>query len=88
MRQATGAARILETDLLRIFSYWRVEDRAKEQPRIVKGFERLTEVAEKDKIRLAIENEGACNLADCGETAAALARIRSPYLGMVWDKVS
>lgn len=88
LRQALEAAQILETDKLRIFSYWRVKDREKEQPRILEGLRRVVEVAEKEKIRLCIENEGACNLADCVETAAALEKISSPYLGMVWDVVN
>ncbi len=85
LRQAIAAARILGTDMLRIFSYWRVEDREKARPRILEGLKRATEVAEKEKIRLCIENEPACNLADCAETASALKEIDSPYLGMNWD---
>ncbi len=85
LRKAIEAARILETDQLRIFSYWRVEDRAKERPRIVEGLKRVTEVAEKEKIRLSIENEPGCNLADCAETASVLKEIPSPALGMNWD---
>lgn len=88
LRQAADAARILGTDKLRIFSYWRVVDRQKEQGRILEGLQRLTEFAAKEKIRLCIENEGACNLADCAETAAALQKIPSPHLGMAWDVVN
>ncbi len=88
LHQAIEAARILGTDQLRIFSYWRVEDRQKERARIVEGLSRVTEVAEKQKIRLAIENEGACNLADCEETASVLNQLKSPWLGMVWDVVN
>jgi len=88
LRQAMAAAGILETDRLRIFSYWRVEDREKERGRILEGIQRAVEAAEKEKIRLCIENEQTCNLASCAETAEALERIRSPYLGMVWDVVN
>ncbi|MBI3664835.1 MAG: sugar phosphate isomerase/epimerase [Acidobacteria bacterium] len=85
LRKAIEAARILETDKLRIFSYWRVEDREKEHDRIIEGISRAAEVAEKEKVYLCIENEESCNLADCGETAAVLRRLSSPYLGMNWD---
>ena len=85
LRKAIEAARILETDRLRIFSYWRVEDPEKERPRIVEGLRRLTEVAEKEKIKLCIENEPACNLANCVETSAVVKAIDSPWLGMNWD---
>ncbi len=88
LRQAIDAARILGTDKLRIFSYWRVENRQEEQPRVIEGLQRVLEVASKEKIRLCIENEGACNLSDCAETAAVLGKIRSPYLGMAWDVVN
>ncbi len=88
LSKAIEAAQILETDKLRIFSYWRVENREEEQPRIIEGLHRVTELAAKAKIRLCIENEGACNLADCAETAAVLQKVRSPYLGMAWDVVN
>lgn len=85
LHKAIDAARILDTDLLRIFSYWRVEDPAKERTRIVEGLSRMAEVAEKEKMRLCIENEPACNIANCSEAMAVLDRIRSPYLGLNWD---
>lgn len=88
LRKAIEAARVLETDRIRIFSYWRVEDREKERTRILEGLQRVTEVAEKAKVRLCIENEGACNIADCAEGSSALKEIRSPYLGMAWDVVN
>jgi sugar phosphate isomerase/epimerase len=85
LRKAIAAARILETDKIRIFSYWRVLDREKARPRIIEGLSRVTEVAEKEKIRLCIENEPACNLASCAEMASVLRELSSPYLGMNWD---
>ena len=88
LRQAIAAARILETDKLRIFSYWQVEDLEQERPRILEGLRRVTEVAEREKIRLAIENEPGCNLANCVQTMRVLNEIRSPWLGMAWDVVN
>jgi sugar phosphate isomerase/epimerase len=88
LRRAIDAARILETDTLRIFSYWQVENPGQERSRILDGLRQVTAVAEKEKIRLAIENEPGCNLADCAQTAAALAEVRSPRLGMAWDVVN
>jgi sugar phosphate isomerase/epimerase len=87
-RKAIEAARILETDKIRIFSYWRVADREKERPRILEGLQRVTEIAEKAKVKLCIENEGACNIADCAEAASVMKEIRSPYLGVNWDIVN
>lgn len=88
LKKAMEAAWLLGTDRLRIFSYWRVADLNKERPRILEGLQRVTEVAEREKIRLCIENEAACNLADCAETSSALRDIRSPYLGVAWDVVN
>ena len=88
LHKAIEAARILETDKLRIFSYWRVEDREKERSRILEGLSRAAEVAEKEKIFLCIENEDSCNLADCAETSAVLRQLSSPNLGMNWDPVN
>ncbi len=88
LRQAIDAARILETDKLRIFSYWQVENFERERPRILQGLRRVTEIAEKEKIRLVIENEPGCNLADCAQTMSVLEEIASPWLGMNWDVVN
>jgi len=88
LRKAIDAARILETDQLRIFSYWQVENPDEERGRILDGLRRVTDVAEKEKIRLAIENEPGCNLATCAQTMSALREIRSPWLGMAWDVVN
>ncbi|HYM13620.1 MAG TPA: sugar phosphate isomerase/epimerase family protein [Bryobacterales bacterium] len=85
LHKAIDAARILDTDMLRIFSYWRVEDPAKERPRIVEGLSRVAEAAEKEKIRLCIENEPSCNIANCTEAMAVLDRLPSRYLGINWD---
>jgi len=88
LSKAIDAARILETDLLRIFSYWQVENPGEERGRVLAGLREVTAVAEREKIRLSIENEPACNLADCAQTAAALREIPSRYLGMTWDVVN
>lgn len=88
LRQAIAAARILETDKLRIFSYWQVENLDQERSRILEGLRRVTEVAEREKIRLAIENEPGCNLANCAQTMSFLNEVRSPWLGMAWDVVN
>lgn len=88
LHQAIAAARILETDQLRIFSYWQVENSDQERPRILEGLRRVTEIAEKEKIRLAIENEPGCNLANCAQTMSVLNEIRSPWLGLAWDVVN
>ncbi len=88
LRQAIQAAKILETDKLRVFSYWRSENREQLRPQIKEGLSRIAEAAEKEKIRLVLENESGCNLADCAETMAVLSQIRSPYLGINWDVVN
>jgi L-ribulose-5-phosphate 3-epimerase len=88
LHQAIEAARLLDTDMLRIFAYWRVQDLQKAQPHIVEGLSRIAEVAAKEKIRLCLENENACNVATSAEAAAILAQVKSPALGLNWDFVN
>jgi sugar phosphate isomerase/epimerase len=88
LKQAIQAARIFETDRIRVFSYWRVEHPETVQKQVVDGLSRLAEVAEKEKVRLVLENENACNVANCAESMAVMNQIRSAHLGINWDLVN
>src|SRR5882762_6054302 len=63
LRTAIRNCHILKVDLLRVFTGFRVAEPEKIYPRIVDVLGEMTLVAQKEKIRLLIENEGSCNIA-------------------------
>jgi sugar phosphate isomerase/epimerase len=47
----------------------------------------LAAIADKAGMKLCMENESACNVADCGELAAVMSQA-PPNVGMIWDVVN
>ena len=85
LRQAIGAAHILGTDKVRIFTFMRADKPEQHYPRIAEVINELAEVAARDKIQLLIENEGACNVRTSAELVALLKMIPSKWVGINWD---
>ena len=52
---------------------------------IVEALESAIEAATPRGVTIGVENEHACNMATGAEVAAALRRLPSPRLGLVWD---
>jgi sugar phosphate isomerase/epimerase len=78
-------ARALNTDHLRCFDFWRLDD---PKPYRAAMDEKLMEAATKAGkrgITLVMENEFACNTATAAEAARTLAMVRSPYFKLNWD---
>jgi len=86
--RAIRAARILDTDKLRIFSFSRVEEPAKLMPRLVQILEPMVALAAEEKVRLLVENEGSCNVATSAELAELMRRLPSEWLGINWDPLN
>ncbi len=84
MNRAIEAATILGTDKIRVFSFWRVVDPPAIHSLILEKLEEVAAIARKAGITLCIENETACNLATCAETASVLAKAPA-NVGMLWD---
>jgi sugar phosphate isomerase/epimerase len=85
LEQAIRAARILGTDKIRIFTFMRTPDPAAIRERVAADINALAITAEREGVRLLIENEGACNVASCAELAALLKLIPSKSIGINWD---
>jgi len=45
-------------------------------------------VAERENVRLLVENEGSCNVATCAEVAALMKMLPSKGLGINWDALN
>jgi sugar phosphate isomerase/epimerase len=85
LERAIARAKEFDTDKVRIFSFLRVSDPHTVFDRVAKELERTAGVAQKDGIRLVLENEFSCNVATGEEGASMLEAVKSPALGLNWD---
>jgi len=85
LERAFARAKDFGTDKVRIFSFLRVEQPQTVFDRVAKELERTAAMAQKDGIRLLLENEFSCNVATGEEGAAMLKAVVSPALGLNWD---
>lgn len=85
LERAFARAKDFGTDKVRIFAFLRVDDPQKVFERVAKELERTAAVAEREGIRLVLENEFSCNLATGAEGAAMLKAVKAPSLGLNWD---
>jgi sugar phosphate isomerase/epimerase len=85
LERAIARAKDFGTDKVRIFSFLRVTDPKAVFDRVAKELERTAEIAQREGIRLVLENEFSCNVGTGAEGAAMLAAVKSPALGLNWD---
>ena len=83
--QSFELARFFGTHMVRIFTYWRVDDPAKAYPYVRDRMAKAAEVAARNKIVLNIENEHSCNVGTGKELGRVLRDVNSPSLRGVWD---
>ena len=88
LAQAANAAHILGTDKVRIFTFWRVKDPGSIMSRVSELVDQMAELAAKEKIRLLVENESACNVGSAAELAALMKLVKSKQVGINWDPLN
>jgi sugar phosphate isomerase/epimerase len=80
------AARFFDTNLIRVFSFWKRGPLTPEiEDQIVDAFAEPAAIAEREGIILGLENEHACYLGTGAQTARLLAEINSPAVRAIWD---
>ena len=87
MERSIALAKAFQTDRVRCFDFWRLED---QKPYRAAMNERLRQAAAKalrEGMMLLLENEMACNTANAAEAAKVLDDIgaRAPNLFLNWD---
>lgn len=82
---AIRACRAFDVRMLRIFTFSRVARPESAFPRIREILAEMAAVAERENVKLLIENEGSQNAGTCAETAALLEGVPSPAIGINWD---
>lgn len=85
LEKAVQRAKDFGTDKVRIFSFLRVDDPRSVFDRVAKELETTAEIAQREGIRLLLENEFSCNVATGAEGAAMLEAVKSPAMGLNWD---
>ncbi len=83
--QSFELARFFGTRMVRIFTYWRVDDPTKAYPYVRDRMAKAAEVAARSNIILNIENEHSCNVGTGKELGRLLKDVNSPSLRGVWD---
>jgi L-ribulose-5-phosphate 3-epimerase len=85
LERAIARANDFGTDKVRIFAFLRVAEPKTVFDRVAKELERTAAIAQREGIRLVLENEFSCNVATGAEGAAMLSVVKSPALGLNWD---
>jgi L-ribulose-5-phosphate 3-epimerase len=85
LRRAADLARFFDTQIIRIFSYWRADDPEKAYPHVRGRLARAADVAAKYGVILVLENEHTCNVGTGRELGRMVKEINSPHLRGLWD---
>ena len=85
LERAMEMAKAFQTDRVRCFDFWRLEDQAPYRSAINDKLREAAAKAEKKGIILVLENESACNTATAAEAAKVLSAVPSPSLMLNWD---
>ena len=73
------------TDKVRIFAFLRVAEPKTVFDRVALELSKAAAIAQREEIRLVLENEFSCNVATGLEGAAMLKAVKAPSLGLNWD---
>src|SRR5216684_4310581 len=85
LRRGIELAKQFQTDRVRCFDFWRLEDQAPYRKAINQKLRDAAAVAAKSGIKLVLENEMTCNTATAAEAAQVLAAIPDAALMLNWD---
>jgi L-ribulose-5-phosphate 3-epimerase len=83
--RCVALAKAFQTDRIRCFDFWRLEDQAPYRAAINERLLSAAGVAEKKGVILLLENEPACNTSTAAEAAKVLPAVNSPALMLNWD---
>jgi L-ribulose-5-phosphate 3-epimerase len=85
LERALDLAKAFQTDRVRCFDFWRLEDQAPYRAAINDKLRDAAAKAAKKGIILVLENEPSCNTATAAESAKVLSAVQSPALMLNWD---
>ena len=85
LERAIDMAKAFQTDRVRCFDFWRLEDQTPYRAAINDKLRDAAVKAEKKGIILVLENESACNTATGAEAAKVLDAVKTPSFMLNWD---
>lgn len=85
LERAMARARDLGAPAIRVFSFWRTADPPALFDSIAEHLTRAAEIGARSKVKVALENEAACNVGTAAEIAAIFQRTQHPNLYILWD---
>jgi sugar phosphate isomerase/epimerase len=85
LERAFDLAKTFQTDRIRIFDFWRLDDQQPHRKAIDEAVRAAAEKAGQHRLTLVLENEYACNTATGSEAARLVAAIPEPALQITWD---
>jgi sugar phosphate isomerase/epimerase len=85
LERSIELAKTFNTDRVRFFDFWRLEDQAPYRAPMNEKLRDAAEKAAKKNLILILENEPACNTATAAEAAKVLGAISTPNLMLNWD---
>lgn len=85
LERCVSLAKSFDTDRIRCFDYWRLDDPKPYRTAINGKLQRAAERCAKDSIILLLENEMSCNTATAEESAAVLKAIPERNFMLNWD---
>ena len=85
LEKCIGLAKAFETDRIRCFDFWRLDDQKPYRTAINARLRGAAERCAKDKMILLLENEMSCNTATGAESAAVLKAVTNKNFMLNWD---
>jgi L-ribulose-5-phosphate 3-epimerase len=85
LERCISLAKSFNTDRIRCFDYWRLDDQKPYRAAINSKLQQAAERCAKDNLILLLENEMSCNTATGEESAAALKAIPNKNFMLNWD---
>jgi sugar phosphate isomerase/epimerase len=85
LERAIAMAKSFQTDRVRCFDFWRIDDQAAYRAGINDKLREAAGKAENKGIILVLENESACNTATGAEAAKILSAVKSGSFMLNWD---
>src|SRR5207249_5908753 len=85
LERCISLAKSFNTDRIRCFDYWRLDDQKPYRATINANLQKAVERCAKDNVVLLLENEMSCNTATGEESAAVLKAIPNKNFMLNWD---
>ena len=85
LERAIALAKTFNTDKVRCFDFWRIDDIKPYRAAINHQLQQSAEITGKQNILLVLENESSCNTATGREAVRTLSAVPSPHFALNWD---